>query len=339
MILFAYNGLIMTMCGVSHWISEEKMIRIGTVNIDTSHPKTYNNILLKGERARYTAICNLGFRGREEVEGFKKLSGATEEYDTVEEMAKHVDVGFIHTVDWDKKLDYVEAFVKAGKPVFLDKPTAGNMKDVQRLRKLNAEGAMLLGSSCMQYCDEVTNFLAIPVEQRGEIVHVYTTVGNDEFDYAMHAVSLMKGFFNNAKPVSARMCGSGDVNGMHSETYFFTFEGGKTASFTTTFGKWQASYTTIMTNKGVYTIPAINTPAAYEKIMDLVCTSVETKERHTADIEDLIDVSLALFAGKISRENGGKEVKISDIPDDYEGFNGTEFAIGYSKRAGKLFIV
>ena len=46
------------------------MLRIGTVNIDTSHAPSFAEILLKGDRARYTAIYNDGFRTDEEVEAF-----------------------------------------------------------------------------------------------------------------------------------------------------------------------------------------------------------------------------------------------------------------------------
>lgn len=51
------------------------MIRIGTVNIDTSHAPSFAEILLKEDRARYTAIYNDGFRTEEEVESFIKKYG------------------------------------------------------------------------------------------------------------------------------------------------------------------------------------------------------------------------------------------------------------------------
>ena len=38
------------------------MIRIGAVNIDTSHPLAFSEYLLKGNRARYVAVYNDGFR-------------------------------------------------------------------------------------------------------------------------------------------------------------------------------------------------------------------------------------------------------------------------------------
>ena len=50
------------------------MIRIGVVNIDVSHPKAFSEYLKKGNRARYVAVYNEGFRGDDEVEGFIKIT-------------------------------------------------------------------------------------------------------------------------------------------------------------------------------------------------------------------------------------------------------------------------
>ena len=38
------------------------MVRIGCINIDTSHPRAFNEIFCRGDRARYVAVYNDGFR-------------------------------------------------------------------------------------------------------------------------------------------------------------------------------------------------------------------------------------------------------------------------------------
>ena len=60
------------------------MIKIGVVNIDTSHPKTFSQKLLAGERARYHAIYNDGFRGDDEVEAIIKHNGLYKRCNSIE---------------------------------------------------------------------------------------------------------------------------------------------------------------------------------------------------------------------------------------------------------------
>ena len=63
------------------------MVRIGVVNIDTSHPKAFTGILHAGDRARYVAVYNDGVRGEDEVNGFIASAGIEKRCDTVEELA------------------------------------------------------------------------------------------------------------------------------------------------------------------------------------------------------------------------------------------------------------
>jgi len=71
------------------------MFRIGTVNIDTSHAPAFAEILLRENRARYTAVYNDGFRTDEEVDAFIKRFGLEKRYYSLSEMAKNVDIAFI----------------------------------------------------------------------------------------------------------------------------------------------------------------------------------------------------------------------------------------------------
>ena len=109
------------------------MFKIGVVNIDVSHPLVFSDILHSGNRARYFAVYNDGFRGDDEVEGFIRNCGLDRRCNTVEELADCCDIGFIQGVNWDKHLDYAEVFIKKVKPVFIDKPIVGNIADCARL--------------------------------------------------------------------------------------------------------------------------------------------------------------------------------------------------------------
>jgi predicted dehydrogenase len=51
-------------------------------------------------------------------------------------MADKVDIGFIQSCNWDKHIDQAMPFIQKGKPVFIDKPIVGSMKDIERIEKL-----------------------------------------------------------------------------------------------------------------------------------------------------------------------------------------------------------
>ncbi|MDD4557306.1 MAG: hypothetical protein PHX89_00005, partial [bacterium] len=105
------------------------MIKIGIINIDTSHPITFAEYLKKGKRARYTAIYNDGFRSEAEVEGFISKYGLERRCSSIEELADCVDIGFVQGCNWDRHLSQAKLFLAGGKPVFIDKPIVGSLSD------------------------------------------------------------------------------------------------------------------------------------------------------------------------------------------------------------------
>ena len=58
----------------------------------------------------------------EETRGFAQQHDIQYLCKTVEDMLYKVDVGFIQGANWDTHLPKARPFLKAGKPVFIDKP-------------------------------------------------------------------------------------------------------------------------------------------------------------------------------------------------------------------------
>ena len=136
------------------------MIRIGAVNIDTSHPLGFGEVMEKDDRARYVGVYNDSFRPDSEVEGFIRRFGLEKRCNTLEELAAMCDIGFIHGCDWDDHLRCAMPFIEQGKPVFIDKPLVGNLADCRRVEQLVKDGAVILGASSARYAYEVQQFLA-----------------------------------------------------------------------------------------------------------------------------------------------------------------------------------
>lgn len=310
------------------------MIKIGTVNIDTSHAPSFAEILLKEDRARYTAIYNDSFRTEEEVNAFCERFGLAHKCKTLEEMVPLVDVAFIQGCDWDKHIETCRPFVEAGVPVFVDKPLCGNKKDMDIFRAWAKEGKVILGTSAMRYTYEHQAFFAVPAEERGEICHITATVGVDEFNYAIHAVESITGLLNGVKAKSVKYVGCGTTDGAPTETFFVLFENGVSATYHVRMKGWQPSTLTIVTTKTTY-VYKIDSNKVYEAMLKEFCNCMEGKESMMASVEDMLTSIEIMLAGRLSRENGGVEVDPNNIPADDKGFDGYKFWVGYAAAQRK----
>lgn len=312
------------------------MIKIGVVNIDCSHPLAFARELNKGDRARYKAVYNDGFRGDDEVNSFVEKEGLDRICQSVEELADCTDVGFIQGCNWDKHLEYAMPFINKGKPVFIDKPTVGNIADCQRLIDLEKNGAVILGSSSARYCNEVRAFLDKPEEERGRVLHADITVGIDEFNYAIHAVEALCAIVEE-KPRSVKYVGRGERDGQTCDSYFVEFEGGATGCYHSVLGNYVSFNTVIVTTKTSYCFTIDNTKL-YKALLDEICNKLEGKDNHLESMETISDSIRVALAGKCSRENGGKAIAIDSPLLEEVSFDGYEFEKGYAAASSPMYL-
>ena len=312
------------------------MINIGVVNIDVSHPKTFSTYLNNGNRARYTAVYNDGFRGDDEVCGFIKNAGLIKRCSTIEELAYEVDIGFIQGCNWDKHLQYAKPFFDLNKPVFIDKPISGNMPDCLELEKLASRGKVILGSSSVRYAEEITTLTTKLRENKSKILNVYGTSGVDEFNYGVHIVEGIGGLLGTGA-VSCTYMGSGKSDVLITENFFVRFENDACAVYTTCQGRWMPFNMVVMTDEGNYSF-SIDTGKIYGVMLDKICDYMETGVNTLATVNALTESVKIMLAGKMSREKGGGEVKLADIPGDYKGYDGYVFEKEYALKAAKIYI-
>jgi len=312
------------------------MVKIGAVNIDTSHPKAFSGYFAKGGRARYTAVYNDGFRGADEVEAFIRKNSLEKRCGSIEELADCTDIGFIHSCNWDNHITQALPFINKGKPVFIDKPVAGSMPDLRKLEELAAGGAVILGSSSLRYARETAEFLDQPEESRGRIVNVFSSAGVDEFNYGIHAVEALCGLLDG-KALSCRFGGRGEVTGKLCETYVVNFDNGNTAIYNTFTPIWQPHVLVVTTVKSTFAMN-VDTSNLYASMLDKVCDYMETGVNTLASVGKLAEAVKIMLAGRLSKENGGAAVNLRDIPGDYEGFDGKAFEKEYAGAASKIYL-
>ena len=312
------------------------MVKIGGVSIDVSHPLAFSQRLENGVAdMKYHYIAKESFRSDEEADWFVKRFDMAGRVEKIEDMVDKVDVGFVQSCNWEKHLDQAMPFINAGKPVFIDKPVVGTVKDVKRLRELVASGAKIYGGSSLRYCQEIMEFLNKDVEERGEVMNIYCTCGLDEFNYAIH---VMEGISTIAqsKAKSAKYVGASDVGGKHTENFSVVFENGVNAMFSVTHGAWYPFRATVMTTKGVHYL-AIGTADLYTPMLKEIAKQISTGESALVDVESLINGTEAMLCAKKSRDQlDGAEVTI-DMLDDGDGFDGYTFEKGYAAAASCIY--
>ena len=313
------------------------MLKFGAITIDTSHPMGFAKKLEAGERARYVAVFNDGFRGEDEVNAFANRFGA-QVCGSLEELADLVDIGLIHTCNWDKDLSYVAPFIERNKYVFIDKPLVGNLADARKLMELVNSGAKIIGNSALRYCYEVDNVRAALKENDAHIVHVNITVGGNEFDYAIHAFEMLCALLND-RPVDARHMGKACVSNQTCDSYFINFAGGATAVINSIVPKHTRFNVTVLTDVlAADSCFAVDTTKLYEAMLCEVCNELEGKENKLVPMDDqIVPIRIAL-ACKASKLAGGKTISMDDPILEDVSYDGYAFEATYSANATKSYL-
>ncbi|HSQ77178.1 MAG TPA: Gfo/Idh/MocA family oxidoreductase, partial [Bacteroidota bacterium] len=134
------------------------MIRIGLVDLDTSHPQAFTRILRTIPGVEIRALWDghdVWPPGYETT--FARENGIPVVCSRLEEMPDHVDAAMIHGTNWDSHIEKALVFMKAKKPVLIDKPVVGSAGDCDRLLNLEEKyGSLIYGGSSLRYAREVT---------------------------------------------------------------------------------------------------------------------------------------------------------------------------------------
>ena len=308
------------------------MIKIGCVSIDVSHPMGIANLLRDNcMDMRYTYMWDKGFRKPEEREWFVKHFGLEAEVDEIKDMVDKVDVGFIHSCNWEKHLPLAMPFIEAGKPVYLDKPVVGTVADVKKVRELIAGGAKIIGGSSVRYAEEIQNFLKQPVEQRGEVLAAFCTCGTNEFDYAIHAVEALSEIAG-AKAKSAKFVGrTKNAENQTCEAFTIEFENGVVGTYYSVLGRYNPFHISIVTTTQTVSFQ-INNGRIMRALMVKVGHEL-TEGGAMVDMETLLNCTEIMLCGKKSRDElNGATVTIDMLSDD-DKFDGYAFEADYGAKA------
>ena len=145
--------------------TQAKDIRIGMVGLDTSHVTAFTRVLNdktdKNHVAGAQMIAAVKDSSPDIESSYTRVEKYTTEltgkwgvklYPTVAELCQHVDAVMIENVDGRPHLKHAIEVIKAGKPLYIDKPLAGTLEDCVKIYQLAKEHKVpVFSSSSLRY--------------------------------------------------------------------------------------------------------------------------------------------------------------------------------------------
>ena len=207
----AIGGIGLSMAGnvpLIYGRSLQTARRIGIIGLDTSHStaftKTFNDPSTGPEYGGYKVVAAFP-KGSKDIESSaSRIPGYTEEVkklgveivDSIEELLPKVDVVLLETNDGRLHLEQALKVMKAGKPMFIDKPMAASLSDVIAIFEAAGHyNVPVFSSSSLRY-EQVTQEIA--GGKIGKVVGADTfspatleKTHPDLFWYGIHAVESL----------------------------------------------------------------------------------------------------------------------------------------------------
>ncbi|GDY20897.1 oxidoreductase [Verrucomicrobiota bacterium] len=293
-------------------------LRIGMIGLDTSHVPAFTEILnnpaAKGHVPGAKVVAAFKGGSADIESSFKRIDGFTKTltekygvklYGTIEEMCKNVDAVMIESVDGRPHLAQARPVIAAGKPLFLDKPMGGSLKDVLEIFRLAKEAKVpVFSSSSLRFAKAAQ---AVRGGSIGTVKYCEATspaslekTHPDLFWYAVHGCeTLYTVMGRGCETVKRGTTADGKIEVVG------TWAGGRTGIF-----RESKTYTGVAKGeKGEAVI------GAYDGYAPLVVEVIKFFQTGVAPVspEETIELFTFMEAADESKRQGGAAVKLGDV--------------------------
>lgn len=300
-------------------------MKIGIVDLDTSHPANWVPI----ERDLGHEVVGVFDGGAIHPPGYAAKFAAEHKiprvFDSIESMVSHIDCAIIHSCNWDTHIEKARPFVASGKSVLIDKPIAGNLRDLKQLQSWAASGARITGGSSLRFCYETRNWLSKPLAERGAPHTVFCGCGVDEFNYGIHAHSMLAGIIGCGAQ-SVRSLGVGPqrrVQIRYADGRCGIVLVGQAAA-------WLPFYANIVTERSAAQYIA-DAGKLYRALLEAALPYLAGQtDAPPMSPKDWIEPELCALAAQKSWLNGDREIALSEVGDG-DSYDGAAFAEFYRK--------
>ena len=316
---FLAKLLASILLGVSLTSNAAEELRLGMIGLDTSHVTAFTALLNDPKSPNHVTGAKIvaAFKGGSpDIESsWSRVEGYTKElhdkfgvtiYDSIEEMCQHVDAVMLESVDGRPHLEQARPVIKARKPLYIDKPMAGSLKDALEIFRLAKQaGVPVFSASSLRY-GKTTQ--AVRNGSIGKVLRAETSspchlekTHPDLFWYGVHGVeSLFTVMGTGCESVKRGTTGDGliEVTG--------TWAGGRVGIYRENPKGYGG------TAKGERGESPVG---AYEGYHPLVAEAVKFFRTGMAPVppEETIEILAFMEAADESKRQGGAEVKIADM--------------------------
>lgn len=304
-------------------------LRIGLVDLDTSHPGSWVPILKElGHQVVGVfdggTVYEKGYAAQ-----FAEKHDIPKVYESLEDMAQNVDVAIIHSVNWDLHVERAHPFVKAGKAILIDKPIAGNMLDVRQLLEWERSGVRIIGGSSLAVCEEAKEWHR-QHDPNDPIITVMAGCSVDEFNYGIHAFSLLQAIMGSGIE-SVRSLGQHrqhqvEVNWQDGRKGFLSIGAAQ---------GYLPFYATVVSENSVKHIQVDNS-RLYRSLLEACLPYLAGDAEPFLPLSQLLEAEQAAMAARLSLAAGGEQVSIHELSEQDKGYDGAVFAETYRKKVKGL---
>ncbi|MCC6681115.1 MAG: Gfo/Idh/MocA family oxidoreductase [Phycisphaeraceae bacterium] len=166
-------------------------MKIGLVDLDTSHPQSWVPVIRELGHEVVGVLDHGDVHPAGYAETFAHEHKIATVFTSLPQMAEQIDCAILHGCNWDRHVERARPFVEAGCALLIDKPVAGCLTDLAQFEDWAASGVRICGGSALRYCSEVREYLDRPLDERGTPHTILCGCAVDEFNYGIHAYSLL----------------------------------------------------------------------------------------------------------------------------------------------------
>ena len=299
--------------------SQAAELRIGLIGLDTSHVTAFTELLNNPNAPAHVAGGRVvaGFKGgspdiessHTRVEGYSrelKEKWGVRMVDSIDELCRQVDAVMIESVDGRPHLEQARPVLKARKPLYIDKPMAGSLRDALEIFRLaRAAGVPVFSASSLRYgkSTQAVRGGAIGKVLRAETYSPCPLEPHhpDLFWYGIHGVeSLFTVLGPGCESVRRGTNAGGKIE------VIGTWSGGRTGTFRES-DKGYGGHA--WGEKGESDV------GAYDGYAPLVVQAVKLFQTGISPVpaEETIEILAFMEAADESKRRGGAEVRIKDV--------------------------
>lgn len=297
-------------------------MHLGVVDLDTSHPGAFHPLLIERGHRVVALADGQDVVTPEYVRQYAGERSIPHILDGVDELIEAapklgLDAVFVHSVNWDRHLDRIEALAAAGLPVQVCKPFAGRVEHLRRLQALVAGGARITGGSALRW--SATALAARETAPR----RAYAATFGHPLDYGIHAHTLVSSILGPGIEAARALDDTGRLTQLRWQ------DGRDALVDVQPTGAGYGFTATTIGDGGVHQFDATGDDL-YGPFLDATC-DILTGEGQGPSLDTLIEPDLAAIASKASAQHGGRWVRLDDDATLADGsFDPTEFVTGYA---------